>query len=34
VELALTEATDGLALALAHRPADRVAERDPLVAAG
>jgi hypothetical protein len=34
VELALTEAADGLALALANRPADRVAERDPLVAAG
>ena len=34
LELALTEAADGLALALANRPADRVAERDPLVAAG
>ena len=34
LELALTEAADGLAIALANRPADRVAERDPLVAAG
>ena len=34
VELALTEAADELALALANRPADRVAERDPLLVAG
>ena len=34
VELALTEAADELALALANRPADRVPERDPLLVAG
>jgi len=34
VELALTEAADELGLALASRPADRVAGRDPLLAAG
>jgi putative nucleotidyltransferase with HDIG domain len=34
VELALTEATDELALALANRPTERVADRDPLLAAG
>src|SRR6266513_570977 len=34
VELALAEVSDELALALANRPAGRVAERDPLLAAG
>src|SRR6266516_221359 len=34
VELALADAADELALALANRPADRVAGRDPLLAAG
>jgi putative nucleotidyltransferase with HDIG domain len=34
VEIALAEATDELALALANRPAERVADRDPLFAAG
>jgi len=34
VELALAEVSDELALALANRPADRVAGRDPLFAAG
>jgi hypothetical protein len=34
VELALAEVSDELALALANRPADRVARRDPLFAAG
>jgi putative nucleotidyltransferase with HDIG domain len=33
VELALAEVSDELALALANRPADRVAGRDPLLAA-
>src|SRR3954447_5264591 len=33
-ELALGEAADELALALANRPADRVVERDPLLVAG
>jgi len=34
VELALAEVSDELALALANRPADRIAGRDPLFAAG
>jgi putative nucleotidyltransferase with HDIG domain len=34
VDLALAEVSDELALALANRPADRVAGRDPLFAAG
>jgi putative nucleotidyltransferase with HDIG domain len=34
VELALAEAADELALALANRPAERVADRDPVFAAG
>ena len=34
VELALTDAADELALALAHRPEEPIAGRDPLVAAG
>jgi hypothetical protein len=34
VELALADAADELALALANRPAGRVAGRDPLLAAG
>jgi putative nucleotidyltransferase with HDIG domain len=34
VELALAEVSDELALALANRPTDRVAGRDPLFAAG
>jgi hypothetical protein len=33
VELALADAADELALALANRPTDRVAGRDPLLAA-
>ena len=34
VGLALADASDELALALAHRPEQPIASRDPLVAAG
>jgi hypothetical protein len=34
VGLALADASDELALALAHRPEEPIASRDPLVAAG